>query len=156
MRLVSRCGPFPVLIWISQRVLTGESPSVIQTAALAHEVGHGRQLEQVPEISDAWTVYSDFLGERNHREIPRWYAPLEIDAELFGRKITRNFHPDEELLRFQERYQDYERVLSFESSGQFDLEDYFHEFVRRDGPSGFDTWLQGFLQTPEGRGVCHS
>jgi hypothetical protein len=124
---------------------------VFQTAALAHEVGHGRQLEQVPEISDAWTVYSDFLGERNHREIPRWYAPLEIDAELFGRKITRHFHADEELLRFQERYQDYDRVLRFESSGEFNLEDYFHEFVRKDGPSGFDRWLHGFLQGPEGR-----
>jgi hypothetical protein len=151
MQLVSRYGPFPVLIWISQRVLTGELPSVFQTAALAHEVGHGRQLEQVPEISDAWTVYSDFLGERNHREIPRWYAPLEIDAELFGRKITRHFHADEELLRFQERYQDYDRVLRFESSGEFNLEDYFHEFVRKDGPSGFDRWLHGFLQGPEGR-----
>lgn len=151
MSLVSRCGPFPVLIWISQRVLKGESPSVFQTAVLAHELGHGWQLEKVPEISDAWTVYSDFLYEKNHREIPRWYAPLEIDAELFGRKITRHFHSDEELLRFQERYQDYERVLRFESSREFNLADYFHEFVRKDGASGFNNWLQRFLQRPEGR-----
>jgi hypothetical protein len=149
--LLLRCGPFPVLIWISQRVLRDESPSVFQTAVLAHEVGHARQLEQVPEISDAWTVYSDFLCEKNHREIPRWYAPLEIDAELFGRKITRYFHRDDELLRFQERYQDYVRVLRFESSGEFNLEDYFNDFTRKDGPSGFDTWLQGLLQRPEGR-----
>jgi hypothetical protein len=132
-------------------VLGDECPSVFQTAILAHELGHGRQLEQVPEISDAWTVYSDFLEEKNDREIPRWYAPLEIDAELFGRKITRHFHSDEELLRFQARYQDYERVLRFESSGEFSLEDYFREFVRKDGPPGFNDWLQGYLQRPEGR-----
>lgn len=151
MSLLSRCGPFPVLIWISQRVLRDESPSVFQTAVLAHEVGHARQLEQVPEISDAWTVYLDFLGERNYDGIPRWYAPLEIDAELFGRRITRQFHPNEELVRFQGRYVDYEHVLRFEASGQFNLEDYFHEFAHKDGPSDFATWLQGFLGRPGGR-----
>ena len=98
-------------------------------SSLAPKPSCGLASEQVPEISDAWTVYSDFLCEKNRGEIPRWYAPLEIDAELFGRKVTRNFHPDEELLRFQERYQNYERVLRFESSGEFNLEDFLEKLI---------------------------
>lgn len=151
MPLVSRCGPFPVLIWISQRVLKGESPSVFQTAVLAHECGHAHQIEQVPDVWEAWEVYySDFLATAHHA-IPRWHAPLEIDAELFGRRVTRHFHPHGELVAFQTRYENYDRVLGFESSGEFDLKDYFTEFVSNDGPSGFGSWLQGFLSRPEGR-----
>ena len=150
MSLVSRCGPFPVLIWISQRVLKGESPSVFQTAVLAHECGHARQTEQVPDLWKAWVVYSDFLATAHHM-IPRWYAPLEIDAELFGRRVTRLFHPHGELVAFQTRYENYDRVLGFECSRKFDLKDYFTEFMSNDGPSGFGSWLERFLSRPEGR-----
>lgn len=133
-------GPFPVVIWISSRALLTTVP-VFRTGVLAHELGHARQIEHRGDVLDAWESYEAFLTEKQ-QPLSQWERPLDIEAELFARKMIRKLHPDEnlDLLLGFYKYDDYKRVLQFESSGRFNLLKYFKDVVRR-GPSGFRQWV---------------
>lgn len=136
-------GYFPAVIWISSLALSPDYvPPIFRTGVLAHELGHARQIERAEEIGDvldAWDCYEDFLAEKQ-QQLSYWTQPHEIDAELFARKVIRQLHPDEILDPLLGFYKDYEPVLEIESSGGFDLLEYFGEVIRR-GPSGFRQWL---------------
>ncbi len=134
-------GAFPVMIWVSSRVLLTTVP-VFRTGVLAHELGHARQIEHNEELMDAWECYQDFLDEKEHQ--PRPWQPLDIDAELFARTVIRQIHPGESLDPLLRFYQGYEPIVQFESSGGFDVREYFREFIRQ-GPSGLRDWI---LTTP--------
>ncbi len=141
----SRGVPFPVMIWVSSRVLLTTVP-VFRTGVLAHELGHARQIEHAEEVGeahdvlDAWDCYKDFLTEKQ-QVLSYWKWPLEIDAELSARKVIKQLHPGESLDPLLNFYKgDYESVLEFESSGGFDLFEYFADLIRRD-PSGFRQWV---------------
>lgn len=138
-------GPFPAMIWVSSRALLTTVP-VFRTGVLAHELGHARQIEHAEEVGEdldvlyAWDCYKDFLSDKQ-RLLSYWKWPLEIDAELFARNVIRQIHPGESLNPLLNFYkEDYESVLEFESSGEFDLLEYFREVIRQ-GPSGLRDWI---------------
>lgn len=136
-------GPFPVVIWISSLALSPTVPEVFRTGVLAHELGHARQIEHAQEVGDvldAWDCYEDFLIEKQQLLLSYWKRPHEIDAELFARKVIRQLHPGESLHPLLEFYKNYGPVLEFESSGGFDLLEYFAEVIRQ-GPSGLRDWI---------------
>ncbi len=134
---------FPAVIWISSLALSADVPEIFRTGVLAHELGHARQIEDAEEVGDvldAWDCYEDFLIEKQQPLLSYWKRPHEIDAELFARKVIRQLHPGERLDLLLPYYTEYEPVLQFESSGGFDLLEYFAEVIRQ-GPSGFRHWL---------------
>ncbi len=138
-------GSFPVVIWISSRALSGDVPEIFRTGVLAHELGHARQIDHAQEIGDvldAWECYGDFLTEKQQPLLSYWERPHEVDAELFARKVIQKLHPGESLDSLLEfyKYDEYKCVLQFESSGGFNLLEYF-ENVIRDGPPGFRQWV---------------
>ncbi len=138
---------FPSVIWISSRALSADVPEIFSTNVLAHELGHARQIENakdVGDVLDAWDCYEDFLTEKE-RPLSYWKRPHEIDAELFARKVIRKLHPNESLDPLLVFYKDYEPVLDFESSGKFELFEYFKDIIRQ-GPSGLRDWI---LTTPD-------
>jgi hypothetical protein len=123
--------PFAVRIWLGQAVLQGSHPTVLLTQALAHEVGHAHQVEKRYKFYQMWRNYEHyFLSERGSHVKP-WERPFDIEAELFARRVVRDFHPKAELTDLERRYADagYDRVLAFEERGDFDLEEYFVQVV---------------------------
>jgi len=134
------------VIWVSHRVFLPDFSEILRTGVLAHELGHVRQIEHpAGDVLEAWDCYEEFLKEEP--PLPYWERPHEIDAELFARKVIRQLHPKESLDPLIEFYRgNYERVLGFESSGEFELLKYFKEVIRH-GPSGLRDWI---LTTPNG------
>jgi hypothetical protein len=131
------------MIWVSSCPLSPTVPEVFRIGVLAHELGHARQIENAEEVGDvleAWDCYTDFLIERQQPSLPYWRQPHEIDAELFARRVIRQLHSGESLDSLLAFYKDYEPVLQFESSGGFDVLEYFGEVIRG-GPSGLRQWL---------------
>ena len=144
-RVLHATDRFLEVIWISSLVLLPDFPEILRTGVLAHELGHVRQIEHPDgDVLEAWDCYEEFLKEEPM--LPYWERPHEIDAELFARKIIRQLHPKESLDRLLEFYRgNYERVLGFDPSGEFELLKYFKEVILR-GPSGLCNWL---LNTPD-------
>lgn len=132
-------GPFLAVIWIASLPLSQDVPEVFRTGILAHELGHARQIEDAEGLMDAWECYEAFLSDKQE-SLSRWACPLEIDAELFARKVIQQLHPDESLDQLLDFYKDYTPVLQFESSGGFDILQYFEKIIR-EGPPGFRQWV---------------
>ena len=131
-------GTFPAVIWISHVPLSPTAPQVFRTGVFAHELAHARQIEDCEDVFEAWEYYSHFLNE--NQQLPSyWEWPLEIDAELYARRLIRDLHPGASLNPLLNYYQNYTPVLQFESSGGFDLLEYFRDIIRR-GPPGFREW----------------
>jgi hypothetical protein len=98
--------PFATRIWLAQAVLQGSEPTVLLTQTLAHELGHAHQIEQHRKLYHIWTHYEHFfLGERGSHLKP-WERPLDIEAELFARRIVRHFHPGADLAELARRSAD--------------------------------------------------